>query len=248
MSKLTPADLAWEPELSGLEQMRRDRDYYSAFQPESDRPLLRFYTWSPACLSLGRFENPDLEQMRKLAQLGLESVRRPTGGAAILHAGDLTFSLIGPTEWLSGNLLEGHARLTRALALGLSQLGIQADAGQEAAQKHPGHCFAVTTPADLRVKGQKLIGTAQVRRRKAFLLQGMIYLQADQALLQAVFGTRSPLADLQSLLGHLPETQTLIEAFRAGFSEVFGLEFAARESGDDESSELQCVQMHKLDS
>lgn len=245
MSKLTPADLAWEPSLSGVEQMRRDRDYYSAFEPESDRPLLRFYTWSPACLSLGRFESPDADLLSQLEQLGLDSVRRPTGGAAILHAGDLTFSLIGPTEWLSGNLLEGHARLTRALALGLEQLGIQADAGLESAQKHPGHCFAVTTPADLRVKGQKLIGTAQVRRRKAFLLQGMIYLQADQALLQAVFGAQSPLADLQSVLGHVPETNLLIQAFSAGFSEVFGLEFAARESGDGESSALQCVGEHK---
>lgn len=221
--------------------MRRDQEYYSAYEPGVDLPLLRFYTWSEPCLSLGRFETLTPESEARLQALKLGWVRRPTGGSAILHGGDLTFSLVGPSDWLAGSLLAGHAQMTLALSRGLAQLGIQADAGSEPAQKAPGHCFAVSTPADLRVKGQKLVGTAQVRRRKAFLLQGMLYLQADQSLFRQVFSEQAPLTDLSELMDSQPDPERVISALTAGFSAAFGLTFAARESGDDGLFEPRCA-------
>ncbi|PKL74804.1 MAG: hypothetical protein CVV27_18620, partial [Candidatus Melainabacteria bacterium HGW-Melainabacteria-1] len=212
----------WDPALPGSVQMERDQKVYSDLEPGRDPALLRFYTWSEPCLSLGRFETlaPDIEARRRKA--GIAAVRRPTGGSAILHAGDLTFSLVAPSDWLPGSLLQGHQRITAALSRGLAELGIDTCSG-ESAPRHAyphgdPHCFVQTSPADLRVGGHKLLGTAQVRRRKAFLLQGVIYLQANPELFANVLGADARIQDLAGLLGQPPATETVIKALTAGFS------------------------------
>ncbi|MEZ0368221.1 MAG: biotin/lipoate A/B protein ligase family protein [Candidatus Sericytochromatia bacterium] len=215
-----------DPAMPGCEQMQRDQQYYSRFDPQKALPLLRFYTWSEPCLSWGRFQQPTPALTARLQALNLPAVRRPTGGGAILHAGDLTFSLVGPSSWLPGNLLQGHALISRALVAGLHRLGIEADAGGALQRQQPEHCFASITPADIQVSLGKLVGTAQVRRRQAFLIQGTIYLNADRGLLQALFGAAEPpLADLAQLLGAPPAPERVIEALSHGFASVLGLDF-----------------------
>lgn len=231
---LRRARLLYEGADTGLAQMQRDQQDYSRFDASQTTPRLRFYAWSEPTVSLGRFQQPAPDFAARLAELGLPSVQRPTGGRAILHAGDLTFSLIGPPDWLPGSLLAGHALFSRALAHGLAHLGLIAGAGSESASRNqPVHCFASATPADLLVAGGKLIGTAQVRRRQAFLIQGTIYLQADHALLRALFGepseTRSQLLDLAQLLGQPPNPAQVAQALAAGLQEVLNLDYLADE-------------------
>lgn len=219
-----------ESELPPELPMSRDREDYSRFDPELDSPLLRFYRWQRPALTIGRFQSLEPEREAQLTALDLPVLRRPTGGAAILHNGDLTFSLTGPAELLPGSLLEGHARITRALALGLQRLGISALTGSAGSQARPLNCFDASTPADLRVvtapapAGAKLIGTAQVRRRKAFLLQGMIYLRVDAELMRSVFGAGAPIADLTQLLDTDPDPDKVANALAAGFADELGLD------------------------
>lgn len=205
----------------GERQMARDRAAYGDYR-SGDAGLLRFYAWSAPCLSLGRFQR-DQALCERAQALKLPLVQRPTGGQAILHGGDLTFSLVGPPDWLPGGLLAGHARFAAALAAGLGQLGLRLEAGDASSVSAPSDCFATSSPADLRLAQGKLIGTAQVRRRQAFLIQGTLYLQADQALIRRVFPERSePLLSLDQLLHPLPTPAAIAAALADGL--IAGLE------------------------
>lgn len=229
--------MQYDPPLPGHEQMRRDQHYYSCFDPSRDLPLLRFYTWQSPTVSLGRFQTLTPEWAERLQSLGLPTVQRPTGGKAILHAGDLTFSLIGPLTWLPGNLLTGHALIRQALQTGLQQLGIDSTGGLSPARRQQSeHCFATATPADIQSHWGKLVGTAQVRRRQAFLVQGTLYLEANRPLLQAVFsglsGSGEPsdpdseIMDLAQLLGKVPTQHQVITSLADGFRNVFQLVYS----------------------
>lgn len=149
---------------------------------------LRFYQWSPATVSLGYFQpiNAYDERATELAAFGL--VRRPTGGGAILHDAELTYSLAVPADWAA---LNGHAnRLYRlaheAIAAGLHALGVPArfheGPAQGNAQRGPFFCFARRHTYDLLVGGDKIVGSAQRRktptagRHGAILQHGSIIL------------------------------------------------------------------------
>ncbi|MGV3524262.1 MAG: lipoate--protein ligase family protein [Candidatus Sericytochromatia bacterium] len=216
----------WDGPGDGTSLMARDQAFYSAFDPERDQPLLRFYTWTRPTLSLGRFQTLSEPETARLQALEIPVVRRPTGGQAILHAGDLTYSLVLPASVLPGAVSASHARISAALARGLAQLGIAAELGTgNAAYRAHSHCFATVSPADLHLAAGKLVGSAQVRRRKAVLQQGMLYLQADQALLAAVFGAATPVCDLAGLLGTAPAVESVVAALKSGFAAEFELDW-----------------------
>jgi lipoate-protein ligase A len=211
------------PQLSGTELMERDRLFYSQFHPQHDKARLRFYGWPAPTLSIGRFQKLSSELETRLQALQIPSVRRPTGGSAILHAGELTFSLVAPADWLPGSILASHALITQAVKKGLAQLGIQAEQGLQSSPGQPeANCFARISPADLAVQNHhaKLVGTAQVRRRQAFLMQGMLYLEADQALMQEVFENSEPTLDLKTLLGYRPEPARVAETLGKTIKEL----------------------------
>lgn len=218
-----------DPPLSGQENMLRDQHYYSQFDPEQSRPKLRFYTWSEPTLSIGRFQKLEPTLEAQLHQLNIPVVRRPTGGAGILHAGDLTFSLVLPARVMPGSILQTHEWITDTLQKGLNNLGLDCKRSQPAPSAQTAHrqanCFEDLSPADLSVTYagdlRKLIGTAQVRRRQAILVQGMFYLQTPTLLLQQVFGEDTAnVLDLQTLLGYVPDHSTLIDALSQAIKEM----------------------------
>jgi lipoyl(octanoyl) transferase len=161
---------------------------------------LRLYAWEPACLSLG-YAQPvaDVDRLA-LEKRGFELVRRPTGGRAILHGDELTYSVIGTENdpRLGGGVLESYCNLSQALLEALHLLGIPAEAlekpftpgpptenlmlGGSPAHKSTAQnpvCFEVPSNYEITSGGKKLVGSAQARRKEGILQHGTLLLSGD---------------------------------------------------------------------
>jgi len=148
--------------------------------------VLRLYAWDPACLSLGYSQNMADVDFGRLMQHGWGLVRRPTGGRAILHTDELTYSVIAPQEEprVTGGVLESYRRLSAALLDTLQILGANANAektyGTEDQSQPKGPvCFEVPSNYEITVEGKKLVGSAQSRRFQAVLQHGTLPLVGD---------------------------------------------------------------------
>jgi lipoate-protein ligase A len=140
-------------------------------------PALRFYRWNPPALSLGHFQADTDVDHDACRRLGVEVVRRPTGGRALLHGGDLTYAVaLARPSGDAGKVDAVYRYLARGLIAGLARLGVDA-----AIARHDGPagpvCFASQQGADLRVGDRKLCGSAQVRRGGAVLQHGSVLLR-----------------------------------------------------------------------
>jgi lipoate-protein ligase A len=147
-------------------------------------PTLRFYAWEPPCLSLGRAQgmaDVDLQALRA-ANHGL--VRRPTGGKAILHIDELTYSVVAPEmePRVAGGIVESYRRLSAGLLRGLEWLGVAGIvADQRADNRRPEGpvCFEVSSDYEITTGGRKLVGSAQMRVQSVVLQHGALPLHGD---------------------------------------------------------------------
>src|SRR3972149_8392190 len=144
-------------------------------------PTLRLYDWQPACLSLGFAQSLTDVDASALQQRGWDLVRRPTGGRAILHTDELTYSVIGPTSEprLAGSILESYQRLSQALLHSLELLGLPVrqqsrPSGSGNGQANNPVCFEVPSDYEIALGGKKLVGSAQARRKGGLLQHGSL--------------------------------------------------------------------------
>ncbi len=206
-------------------------------------PTLRLYAWQPPCLSIGYAQpSADIDQ-DKIKQLGWQWVRRPTGGRAILHTDELTYSVIAPiTEpRVAGSVLESYQRLSTALLAALNLLSISATAHPLNAQAYSSGnaavCFEVPSNYEIVVDGKKLIGSAQARRKQGVLQHGTLPLTGDltritrvlaypdeQACHDAAIRLLAHATTVETVLGHPLSWETAAQAFIAGFQSTLDLE------------------------
>lgn len=174
----------------GQWQMAIDRWLLHHQAQRSLPPTLRFYTWSPAALSLGHFQRHYPAHWHQIHWQGmpLDIVRRPSGGRAVLHQGDLTYAIV--TSELKGDRRQNYQHLCQFLIEGWRNLGINLHYGQSGrGYLHNPNCFGTATPADLVDDGgRKLMGAAQKYQGSAVLHHGSMRLMPDQSLLRQVFG------------------------------------------------------------
>ena len=178
-------------EASGEMQMAIDRYLLEQHRQGKHPPTLRFYTWKSAAISLGYHQQEYSESWKNLTWEGqpMDIVRRPTGGSAVLHQGDLTYAVV--TSIPPGKRLEVYKQICQFLITGWRSLGVNLDYGT-ATKKYIQHqnCFATATGSDLvTAAGNKVIGSAQLRRGKTVLQHGSMILHTDQKLYQQVFET-----------------------------------------------------------
>ena len=148
------------------------------------QPVLRFYSWRPFCLSLGYGQRCRLVDMERLRARGYTLVRRPSGGGAILHAAELTWSLVLPAghPLAAGSTGAGYRRIGGVLYAALHSLGIAVGMMQEVTPDPPGPaCFETPALHELVVGGRKLLGSARVQRRYGLLQHGSLPLAGDVA-------------------------------------------------------------------
>ncbi|YAF98751.1 MAG: lipoate--protein ligase family protein [Nodularia sp. CChRGM 3473] len=173
--------------------MAIDRWLLEQHQSGKHPPTLRFYTWSPPAISLGYHQRqyPECWQNLIWRDQQLDLVRRPTGGRAVLHQGDLTYAVI--TSGIAGSRLQIYEKICEFLIQGWRSLGVELRYGTAGrGYIHNPNCFGTATGADLvLLDGAKLIGSAQLRRGEAILQHGSMRLQPDAALFAQVFNTES---------------------------------------------------------
>lgn len=206
------------PPASGAENMALDEALMSRAR-ETGEWVLRVYSWNQPTISLGRNQSArgryDLDGIRTR---GLAVVRRPTGGRAILHHREVTYSVTAPVAD-AGELRESYARINRLLVAGLASLGVGAEIAapaRRAAAPGMAPCFDEPSGGELTVEGRKLAGSAQWRMDGALLQHGSILIQDDQsALAELVVGGQRPIpspATLADVLGHSPEPADIAAA------------------------------------
>jgi len=108
----------------GDHNMALDRVLSERVAAGGAEPILRFYSWDKPTLSFGRMQHPPPELLRRCRDLGVAAVRRPTGGKAILHHREVTFSIIAPAAGL-GSVMQSYRTFARAIAAGLRGLGVE---------------------------------------------------------------------------------------------------------------------------
>ncbi|MBM3267288.1 MAG: lipoate--protein ligase family protein [Candidatus Sericytochromatia bacterium] len=166
-----------DPPAAGAYNMALDEALLEALAGGQGLPTLRFYDWSPPALSLGYAQPVEVVDRDACRRWGVDVVRRPTGGRAVLHDRELTYSVVMRAGGES--VADSYCRISKAIARALAAMGVPAEVAAGSARKAPGvaDCFAVATPADLVAgSGRKLAGSAQVRRHGRFLQHGSIKL------------------------------------------------------------------------
>ena len=180
-------------EAAGSVQMDTDRWLLEQHLLGKQPSTLRFYTWSPAAISLGYHQHKYPESWENITWNGkkLDITRRPTGGRAVLHQGDLTYAVI--TSGLDGNRAQVYQKICEFLIQGWKSLGVELHYGTAGrGYIHNPNCFGTATGADLVMSdGAKLIGSAQLRRGEGILQHGSMRLFQDAGLYAEIFGAES---------------------------------------------------------
>ena len=184
---------------------------------------VRFYRWSPHCLSFGRHE-PALRRYDRdrIAALGLDTVRRPTGGRAVWHARELTYSIIAPATSF-GDLRESGRLIHQNIAVALRRLGIAAELAPHTRTPglHAGACFQGAVGDEITVGGRKLVGSAQLRQGDALLQHGSVLLEDDQAVVAQISRGRAGTGGeitLREVLGRSVSFEEMADLIGAAFS------------------------------
>ena len=169
---------------SGAANMAVDEAIAEAAAAGAVPPTLRFYRWNPPTVTLGRHQKLADVDETQIAARGYDLVRRATGGRAILHVDELTYSVAGPIEEprMAGGVMDAYLRFSNALLSGLSTLGLKAEkAGgrTRAGRELSAACFETPSAYEITAGGRKLMGSAQSRRKGYVLQHGSLPLWGD---------------------------------------------------------------------
>jgi lipoate-protein ligase A len=222
---------------SAADNMAMDEKLLAEAVKGCAEPVLRFYTWNPPAVSLGRFQevasSVNAEACRKH---GIDIVRRITGGRAVLHRHELTYSVISPIgdDLFPNDVLGTYKVLASGLLAGFVRLGVHAEmvspSGDSAqlvkCDRSEPACFSSPSWYEILVHGRKIVGSAQRRLAGAFLQHGSILIDYDPLLEAEVIpgaGLQEAVTCIRRELGRDIGLDVVKSAFRTGFSEVLGV-------------------------
>lgn len=229
----------------------------------SDGPcVVRFYGWKPSAISLGWHQDASEIDGEKCAHAGIDVVRRPTGGRAILHSDEVTYSVVMIASQKS--VLSVYQQISEALVNGLRSLG--ADVALEKSQPHfPSlyrtsssvACFASAARYEIHIAGRKIVGSAQRRYARpngeeVVLQHGSVLLGPDHLRMVDFLKSlrvdqrdrlkqelRSKTVDLASVLGRVVQYEEVVSALKKGFEETWNISFGSEVS--ERASEAKIV-------
>ena len=171
---------------TGEENMQIDADILeNAISSGAKEPVFRLYGWKPKCISLGR------NQKDEFLTGEIPAVRRLTGGRALLHDNEITYSYVSPASIITNgeSVVESYKYISGILIDFFRTLGVELDFGEnKRVSTHFDYCMLVSTGADVCYQGKKLIGSAQCRKQGYILQHGSILFDYDKELLERLFG------------------------------------------------------------
>lgn len=191
-------------------------------------PIFRLYGWSPACISLGRNQSDEHINKDFCNKNNIDIVRRLTGGRALLHDNELTYSFVCPIEFLKNGetVIQSYKEISGALALGLKKLGLNAEFPiEKKAHTNFEYCMSLATGADLSIDNKKIIGSAQFRKQGYILQHGSIMFDYDEQKLENIFGEK-PLTEKITTINNINpkiKLEELCLALKSGVEEFFNI-------------------------
>lgn len=234
----------------GVTNMAVDEALLHGIESGESPPTVRVYAWDPRTISTGHSQDLAREvDLSACAERGLGVVRRPTGGRAVLHAGELTYAVtaLSGRPPLGTTIQETYRAIAEALLAGLRELGVDAElervgtgpSGRGEGASAP--CFVSSGRFEIVVGGRKLVGSAQRRAGRGVLQHGSLLLDGTHAEIANVMAVdeaarrrvrellRAKTTDLSAILGRRVSFDEVARALKAGFERAWGL--ALRESG-----------------
>ncbi|PLT35248.1 biotin/lipoate A/B protein ligase family protein [Bacillus sp. V5-8f] len=235
-------------------------------------PVVRFYGWNPPTLSIGYFQKAEKEiNLEEVKKLGVGFVRRATGGRAVLHEHELTYSVIVSEEYpdMPKNVTEAYRVISEGILRGFQNLGLDAyfavpkSDSEKAALREPRSsvCFDAPSWYELVVEGRKVAGSAQTRQKGVILQHGSILLDLDDEKLFSMFNFPNArvkermmnsfkskavaIHDLTERRIGIPEAK---EAFRKGFAEGLEIELQPYALTDKQLEEVRQLAKTKYES
>jgi lipoyl(octanoyl) transferase len=223
---------------SGAHNMSVDEELLARAQECDGLPVLRFYTWDPPAVSLGRFQKiEEAVDAAACKRRGFDIVRRVTGGRAVLHHRELTYSVVARADnpLFPSDILGTYKIIAQGLMAGFRNIGIDAEmvshGGRNAPlvnnnSKNPS-CFSSPSWYEIVVRGKKIAGSAQRRLSAAFLQHGSILIAYDPVIEAEVIpgGGGSGVTCINQILGRDVPLAKVKEAFHAGFAEALRVKF-----------------------
>ncbi len=232
-------------EADGATNMAVDEAILTAVVEGASPPTLRLYAWSPPCLSLGRNQPLSDVDLAACRAAGVDVVRRPTGGRAILHTDELTYSvaLLQGDPRATGDVVDSYRRLSEGLLAGLHYLGTDAvQARSQGPTADPtAICFDLPSDYEIVVGGRKLVGSAQWRARGGVLQHGSLPLGGDLGRIVAYLllpdaereaqrqRLRARALTLEEALGRPVPFAQAAEALAHGFAQALNLDLVPGE-------------------
>lgn len=247
---------------TGAENMALDEALMDAVAAGESPPTLRFYQWEPPCLSLGKRQPLDGVELATCRADGVDVVRRATGGWAILHTDELTYSIAVPPDEprAAGAILDAYRTLSQGLVAGLRLLGVPAAMSPVTpggTHNASAACFEVPSAYEITAGGRKLIGSAQARPNGRVLQHGSLPLVGDIARVARYLAfedeeeraaliahLRERAATLSTVLGRPVSFAEAAVAMRAGFAEAL---FLTLEEGAYTAAELAAAEARRAE-
>lgn len=223
---------------SGESNMKKDM--FLAENISSDEVILRFYRWQPYCISLGTNQNLNDINLTDVKKDGLDIVKRPTGGRAVLHSEELTYSIVFPEGFSTPRQIynEVNLALKRGLVMysfRLSEIELenQNNLSRMYKENKTITCFSTSAKSELKCKGKKLVGSAQRKFKNSILQHGSIlcgnfhkrivnYLNIDKDQRETIKKQMdNKTIDLFEILNQSVDYDKLIVSLTAGFNDYF---------------------------
>jgi len=218
-----------------FENMAIDEALFRGHRQEEAPPVLRFYGWERPAVSIGYFQDAEEEiDCTYCRGKGIDIVRRPTGGKAVLHGDDLTYSLVARENApFSPDVVETYRIISGCIIRGLAKSGIEVqivEEGRGNGGSVEGFCFATSYKNELLAGGRKICGSAQVRARGVFLQHGSVLIDLDPLAVCAAIGKTKDAARVQEIEAAVTSVREVTEGdislddlcrdIVAGFEEV----------------------------
>ena len=220
--------------------MAVDQALLTAHANEKCGPTLRIYQWDPPAISLGYFQRRHGINLEACGNLGIDVIRRPTGGRAVLHFGELTYSIVaGTKDGIPTSVSSAYQLICKGLLSAFRILGFEAemrDSGYNSIRYD--NCFLTNATGDVRYKGKKFVGSAQTWYQSSMLQHGSIILETHSEIWAEIQDDRQALSrnceeliqskvtSIKEILGHMPAKDEIRGAILNGMERALGIEFA----------------------
>lgn len=236
---------------SGAKNMAIDEFLATRLVPLEQVPVFRIYAWQPYAISLGYGQKREALDVKKCEEDGFDIVRRPTGGRAVFHAEEITYSVIIPitSASYSPEILAMYKTISRGLSAGLRLSGINAELvkreikeSKSSAYKNNIPCFSFSAQYEIAFNNKKLVGSAQRRYKQAVLQHGSILTgNFHMKLVDYILfisesekehfriGLEKSTISIFQIINCEPDQQMLVENLKLGMQQSFDIEFIERQ-------------------